>query len=1643
MNTAATSLHPFLAILTDVRSASISERDKGDRFEKLMVSYFQTDPVYKDRFSDVWMWMDWPFRNGQVDTGIDLVARERESGRYCAIQCKCYDERHRLSFDDTATFFARLGQPWETDHGYEKFESGIIVSTAQSTTAHFDDALRRTDNCHFIGLKNLKDSSVDWSNFQQTGKLTLQEKYKPRPHQEEAIRDVIAGLEYADRGKLIMACGTGKTFTSLRLAERYCGPEANILFLVPSIALLSQSLREWMSQAEHPMHAIAVCSDPTASQDKGGRGRKKAADAERDEIIDMPERASTDENSIGQQYTFWRGQGGMVVVFSTYQSLPVIVQAQSHGKLPEFDLAICDEAHRTTGVAVTKKDEIELSNFMLIHDSKQVLSKKRLYMTATPRIYTEAARKKAKEAECIIASMDDVAVYGEELHRLPFSKAVGHGLLSDYKVLILCVDEDYVKELTDRELQRETDNTDQLWLEDAVKLLGCYNGLRKMIAGPHIKTHIADDENEDGTEVTEEEEEDLLSGDHIPMKRAVAFTDSIEHSNLLCKHMVRLEQLLIEDERESGIVDERRISCPTHHVDGSMNAATRNEELSWLSDTPAPNECRILSNVRCLSEGVDVPALDAVMFLSPRRSQVDIVQAVGRVMRKAPGKQYGYIILPISIPVDAKAEEVLDNDKKYDVVWDVLQALRAHDDRFNAEINQLHINRGRGKRIVVGGVGRPKKGRGNTKGTGDDESPDQPTIIDEPVLPGFDLNVDQWRMAIQARIVKKCGTRRYWETWSKDIAEIARRQQEAITALLDDPQTNAEFELFHKGLRDNINKNITHDEAVEMLAQQAITRPVFDALFGGQDSFASRNPVSQTMDAMLNLVNEQTSKEDRRKLEEFYQSVKDRADGVNTAEGKQKVVVELYDKFFKNAFPSMTDKLGIVYTPTEVVDFIIHSVHHVLKTEFGCEEGLATPGVRVLDPFTGTGTFIVRLIQSGLIPKEALQRKYRDEMFASEIVLLAYYIACVNIEEAYHGTMKATEYEAFDGICLTDTFLMQTRRKKDFLASAFSENAARVQRLNEKDIRVIIGNPPYSVGQENANDNNQNEKYPELDDRIRETYVAKLTSKVTNLNSLYDSYIRAFRWSSDRLGDEGVLAFITNGGLIDKAAMSGLRRSLLAEYSSVYCFNLRGFIRGKTKQDSKKEGQNVFDIMTGVCITVLVKKKGHKGEGKLYYHDIGDYLTREQKLNIIQGFNHIGNLPWKQIEPDEHGDWINLRDPGYDSFMPIGDKETKGKGTSHALFDTFSRGIATSRDTWCYNYSTEVLTANMLRTISFYNEQIGKAAADLRFDVHQISWGRSLINSATKNKKAAFSASNVRKGTYRPFCKQHVYFDSMWNDMVYQQPKFFPTKQHHNVVLCLPPGAGGRQSFSCFITNLLPDLHIYSDGSQCFPLYWYTKRDLNDNSLGLDLDARAGDYVRHDAITDWALNQFRMAYNDVFITKEDIFYYIYGILHSPEYAQRFEANLKKELPRIPLSRHFREFKEAGRKLAEWHLNYETVPPYEMVELVEGEPHYRVEKMRWVDKNKKNVLIYNDSIKLDGIPKAAHEYIVNGKSALEWVMERYQVKTDADSGITNDPNDWCDEHNNPRYIIDLVKRVVRVSVETMKIVKALPPLDEMK
>ena len=1664
-----------------------TQRGKGTSFERLVRQFLLTDPRYAERFDEVWMWCDWPGRGARPDRGIDLVARERETGELCAVQCKFYDPQTGvITKNDVDSFLA--------ESGTGEFTSRLFVSTTERWNSAAEETVsRQAIPVSRVGLEDLFNSTIDWDSFSlETPEVMVRTGGKSlREHQKRALDAVSAGLSTADRGKLIMACGTGKTFTSLRIAEAIAGPGGRVLFLVPSIALLSQTLMEWSAESEVPLRSFAVCSDA-----KVGKGRKRTSLSEDISVVDLAIPATTDGAALAYRLTRRpapvNGTAPMTVVFSTYQSIDAVAKAQELGA-PGFDLVICDEAHRTTGATVSGTDE---SAFVRVHNDDYIHASKRLYMTATPRIYDDSTKARAGQKNAILASMDDVETYGEELFRLGFGEAVSRSLLTDYKVLVLTVSEDQIADQMQSSLAQGGD----LGLDDAARIVGCWNALAKR------SVNTAD-----------------YGKDIQPMRTAVAFARDIKTSKRFAssfRNVAEDYRLTLTDEPEvpelpddadgvdSDTPTQKRLgSVEVRHVDGSMNIMERTSLLSWLSGdlgAPAPTRqassasesegtsvsCRILSNARCLSEGVDVPALDAVMFLSPRKSQVDIVQSVGRVMRLAPGKQYGYIILPVAIPSGMSPEDVLSDNDTFRVVWEVLQALRAHDERFDAMVNKIDLNRSKPDKIaIIDPFGAAAD---------DDDSSGTPA----PQQAAFDLGaLGKWREAIYARLVQKVGSRRYWEQWATDVATIAARHRKRLAKRVQDPEVAAEFERFLAALRANLNDSITSESAIDMLSQHLVTKPVFDAVFDGYD-FAAENPVAQVMGRMLRVLDGSNLEAETEELEGFYESVRERCAGIDNAAGKQRVITELYERFFSLAFSKTAKSLGIVYTPVQIVDFILRSVDWLARTHLG--RSISDEDVHVLDPFTGTGTFIVRLLQSGLISKADLARKYAGELHANEILLLAYYIAAANIEVTYRDLMRGAAppaggeegdpaqagYTPFDGIVLADTFQM-TEDGDTLDQSVFVANNERAAaQLELKSIQVVVGNPPYSVGQESANDNNANQHYPSLDAKIEATYAARSTG--TNKNSLYDSYLRAIRWASDRVGEAGVIGFVTNGGFIDGNTADGVRLTLAEEFSHLYVYNLRGNQR-TAGELSRREGGKVFDSgsRATVAVTFLVKDPAHEGPAVLHYRDIGDYLSRENKLRIVEE-SQIDTLEWETITPNAQGDWINQRDPNYESWQSIGEGQVP-------VFASYTAGVQTNRDAWVYNFSLPGLRDSAQRLIETYNEERERVhrtrAADLKAgakvrdlvtnDETRIKWTRDLYKSLEKNRVITYDAGATYCGLYRPFCKQWL---NTSDGIIYLPAvlrRYFPTPGHDNygiVVMGPRPAA----DFALLMASYVPDVALYTYTVQYFPRWTWepvggrheVDSDMLDLSGGKDAEESdgavgqegevLGGYRRVDNITDTTLRSYQAAYGSE-VTKDGVFYYVYALLHSPDYRTRYGADLKKSLPHIPLvvSREdFVAFTTAGRGLADLHLDYESVEPAPLSLVVDGQDVpwnlreaispslLHVEKMRYARvrqdgrmQDDKTSIVYNEHVTISGIPAQAQDYLLGSRSGLDWLLDRYRMSTHKASGIVNDPNDWMAEgagggptaSAQPRYLLDLIARITTVSVRTQEIVSSLPSL----
>ncbi|UNE54819.1 DEAD/DEAH box helicase [Bartonella machadoae] len=1634
------------SLLQSYRNKAQSPRELGTLFENLVMVYLTHDPLQCQEYEKVQTYCDWAKERGEDgrDIGIDLVAKIRDQESYAAIQCKCYDASYCIKKEDIDSFIAASGK--------KIFSRRILIDSTESDWS--DNASHTCEGQEIriqqINLFDLENSQIDWSAFEEKGDVVLKEQKKKKllDHQIEALDAVCEGLKEADRGKLIMACGTGKTFTSLKIAETLAGQGKRVLFLVPSLALMSQTIREWTSDTQVPLRSFAVCSDTQV-----GKRRKNQEDAADFNASDLVLPATTDAKELASKANKILPDV-MTVVFSTYHSIQVISDAQKNYALPEFDLIICDEAHRTTG-AVLGTDNSE-SEFVKVHDNSIVQGKKRLYMTATPKIFTDNAKKQANEINAVLASMDDEELYGKTLYTYTFSKAVQNDLLAPYKIIVLGVNEEAVAQSIQHLM---TDDNYELILDDKTKIVGCYQALSKI----DLKVDLSDDPN--------------------PMRRALAFCKDIKTSQRI-RDTFNSEE--IQDELRTLYESYKKTSplhCKFEHIDGKQSAKKRNQALDWLKEDAGENTCRVLSNVRCLSEGVDVPALDAVMFLHPRKSHVDVIQAVGRIMRRAKGKKRGYIILPVGVPAGISAEQALRHNKRYKVVWQVINALLAHDENFEITLNQMILGQDVSHTLEI--LALDSMTAVEDKISIYEKSESVGLKIGKPAYePAQSVGVQtrlpffkEFRNALITLLTKKFAITDYWENWAGNVAEIAQNHINRLQNMLADEKSEAfhAFESFYLELKNNLNSDIKQEEAIEMLAQHLVTRPVFEALFDG-NQFVQNNTISQAMEKILAVLDETNIEEESKELKEFYDSVKLRASGITTPQARQNLIITLYESFFAKAFKKTTDRLGIVYTPVEVVDFIIHSVDDVLRKEFG--KSLGSRGVSILDPFTGTGTFITRLLQSDLIKPEDMEYKFRHDIHANEIVLLAYYIAAINIESTYHSLMKG-DYIPFKHIGLTDTFQMV--EKQDLMKGLLEENSAYLELQKKLNIEVIFGNPPYSTGQKSANDNAKNTPYPLLDNRIRETYAAQ--SNASLIRNLYDSYIRAIRWASDRIENAGIIGFVSGSGYIEKPTMDSLRKSLAKEFTSIYALNLRGDLRKNMLSGGRaQEGENVFGngSMTGIAVTLFIKNPNVSGNCKIYYHDIGNNLTTKEKLAALEYLNSVDGIAdkssWKIITPDEHGDWINQRDNSFKTFIALGDKNNNKK-----LFEAYSCGIVTSRDAWAYNSSRKDLAKNMNNMIAFYNCEVKRfndayphadrkiriKAVDnfVNSDARKISWSLNLKQHLTREKVFEFEETCLAQSLYRPFTQQWFYYNRIFNEAISQIPRIFPMRKTVDNRVIQVTGVGARSGFSVLMTKDVPNYHAMDTG-QCFPRYFYedviSLKDKNDNQSHLftsSIEERKTDGLqRRDAITDEGLAHFKAAYPNENITKDDIFYYVYGILHSEDYRARYADNLCKELPRIPCvksTEDFWAFVNAGRELGNLHVNYETVEPYpvtfkkgnpKLKDISNPEKFYYVTEMKFAKiKNSKekdkSTVIYNSNIIITDIPKEAYEYIVNGKSALEWVMGRQCVKTDKKSGIVNDANRYALETVvNPAYPLELFQRVITVSLETMKIVKNLPNLE---
>ena len=1537
----------FEDILNDIRNKATNSRDLGDRFEDVMLDFFKVDRHYGNRFGNrVWPWKKWARDNNvdRPDEGIDIVAEER-NGDLCAIQCKCYADDGSIDLKALGTFV--------TAAGTYKMKNRILVYTGDHITEKAEHHLKR-NNGAILTQETLRSAAVDWSGFPR---LEAKKPHDLRVYQQDALNGAVEGFKTGDRGQLLMACGTGKTLVSLRVAESVAPKGGTVLYLVPSITLIQQSMRAWSENRKTEQYYIGVCSDKTVSGEEGS-------------IAELECPVSTNTNDL-KKYLKNRPMDRMTVIFCTYNSIQVVANAV--GRKP-IDLVLCDEAHRTIGGAGD-------SYFTTVHEDSKIPVKKRLYMTATPKIFTDKIRKAADAQEKKIYAMDDENVYGPVFYELKFDEAVHkYNALSDYRVRIAFID----PALMDPDLQASmTDEQGLLPLNDK----------NKMVATWHSLLHPGRDD----------ESERLL-------QRVIVFSNTIKASKRFAGTLNNESKDTPQDSFK-GVIGKVKETKPTdndvdvRHVDGKTRALERKKHLRWLGESnDEPNKCRILTNARCLSEGVDVPALDGVVFMEPRRSMVDVVQAVGRVMRLHPEKECGYVILPVAVPAGEDVNKTLDDGKTWKVVWEVLNALRSHDPNLAADINKLVLDK---KISKDGSVGEKIR---------------LITVTDYVPDAIHDRFLAKFYPKLASKLVEKVGDIDYYDLYGKKLGEAAHGIEEQIKIIIGrHGRMRKDIQRLHESMKVMINDSVTEGDTVQMVAHHIVLSRVFDALFQGR--FKSHNPISTALEEMTKKAKFEAELEG---LEKFYADAQRELNGIATREARQSFIKKIYGNFFKSAYKKASKKYGIVYTPVEAIDFVIQSTEEILREQFG--HSFNDRSVVVLDPFTGMGTFLTRLLESGLITNN-LYEKYRNDLYANEIMLLAYYVASVNIETTYRSLNDNGKYVPFSGICYTDTLQSDPRYREEKrhrqvtarLDGTFKKAHERIRKQNKSCLWVIMGNPPYSAGQGNYNDGNRNVPYPDIDDRIRNTYARKTEAKY--VKSLHDSYIRSFRWASDRIGRSGIIALVTNASFIRTDATAGVRAYLHDEFTDVWCFDLRGHQRTQG-ETSKQEGGKIFGSgsRTPVAITILVKNPNKK-KHVIHYRDIGDYHTAEQKLKIIRDARSISGIKdWRIIVPDKNHDWVKQRDHNFAAYLPMGSEESKS-GKENTVFKTYSLGVSTNRDSWVYNSSKSELAKNMKEHIDYCNEQ---DLTNPKINPRKAKWSRDLSKRLTKQgSKAEFERGKIRIALYRPFFKQHVYFEKTFIESPGKISSFFPRAHSKNLVICVPYRFTGN--FSTFITDTTPDLSIVSH-NQCFPLYTY--------------DHNGTKTTQKENVTDHALKEYRIHYHDSKITKTDIFYYVYGLLHHSGYRRKYANNLSREFPHIPMAPDFWVFRDVGKTLADLHLCYfdergnDNRRPLGSPKGSFGKPTKMTFAKSKDPKTGKQTddqsrLKINSILVYDDIPKTNYE--VNGRTPLKWLVDKYRIATDRDSGKTNNP---C-ENLTEKDMISMVERAVHVGIRSDEIINSLP------
>ena len=1290
----------FREVFEQIRRESKGSKDLGDRFELLMVQYFKRDRQYDWEYVRLWP---------KQDLGIDIVARDK-FGEMWAIQCKGYKESSVLEYEGNVTNL------WpEADAN--KIPNKIIVTTARPSV-NLDKQCRRTGT-RIIRYADLESSGIEWSA--DLKKIRARSPRPLRPYQDVAMSDCIEGFRSHDRGQLIMACGTGKTLTALHIAERQAGKGGLVLYLVPSISLVKQSMHDWAEDANIRHQYMAVCSDSTVKE------------REDISVTDLTGAVTTNPDTLKKQYGM-TDKNAMQVIFCTYHSAEVVSQAFASRT---FDLIIFDEAHRTAGR--------EGKSFGLAHHDGNIQSKKRLYMTATPRTYKIEGATEGY-------SMDDRKIFGKRFHELKFSKAIDDKILSDYKVVGLSV----LAEDLDK-ARADAGEDVEFTLEEECKLASIYGAIRQQ---------------------EEDREPNLL-------RRILVFHNKIPQSK---RFEMAFPKIVEKVNKREGL----NTTVVVQHVDNTSRAKGRSSIINWLrgngtsgvdigADTSEP-DVKVVSNVRCLSEGVDVPALDGVVFCEPRQSVVDVIQAVGRVMRRTSDKSDGYVIVPVVASRNEAIESVIGREKSNRLILQIAEALRAHDNRIDRFFNQAALYP---DPSVSGG------------------SPGPGPVVPPQIAEIFDV--------LPATLLK-AGF--YWDEYGRRMGERAavvamqaRNRSESIY--------NSIISALHNNLKNVVGDTVTRNDTIDAVAQHLVLRPVFETLFG-----RSENPVWRAFD---HVVDQLDFRKELEELDDWHKLMKYHVENITSPQAKQNVIAKIYGNFFLGFDPQQAKT--IVYTPVEIVDFIIHSIQHVLETEFGTD--FTGESVKVLDPFAGTGIFLARLMESGHIPDDYLTAKYHNMDFG-EIKLLAYYTACANLETTH---AKRTGHTIpYKRGCLVDTFTirpdwrsLKAEGKAHEQVKITDPDFARVHQMRDDQqsshIHVIMGNPPYSGGRKSGNERVQNTSHPNLEARIVDTYQSKIPKHIRQKRATKNPYVKAFRWASDRIGKSGVIGFITPSAWISGDAQVGIRACLMDEFTDVWCFDLLG------QKGKSGHGRNIFEYKgkseggstEATAITILVKNPAKSGCTIHYASLTSKDYTGDQKRAKVKELGDISNVPWGEpIDPDKHHDWLNQRGSTaemWEKLPSLGSDDGKKGTTEEVVFRHYFPGLGTGRDAWVYNSSVTALENNMKRHIDYCNSQ---DLDNFSIDPKQAKWNtylrKQLIALRKHNKQPKFDKSHIKTSLYKPFFKQYLYYDKTFVE-VHQVGDYFPNDVN-NASILVPDKT--KSGFTAIITNTTPDRGTV-DHSQVFP----------------------------------------------------------------------------------------------------------------------------------------------------------------------------------------------------------------------------------